>query len=209
MVGQANAQSATASAPVIEITGTINPVKVRYLERALEQARFVRGPSSWSSGWIRPAACCNPPGKWLSCSLNPKFPPSCTSLLAAAQAGSAGTFLTAAANFAVMAPGTNIGAATPVSASGQEMEETLSNKITNDTAAFIRSIAEERGRNGDKLEETVTKGASFTASEAAALGMVDFVASDEQDLLRQLDGREVNTRSASWALETGSLSWRS
>ena len=95
-----------------------------------------------------------------------------------------------------MAPGTNIGAATPVSASGQDLEETLANKVTNDAAAFIRSIAEERGRNGDKLEETVRKGASFTATEAVDLHVVDFIASDEaMNLLRQLHGLEVETRS--------------
>ena len=121
------------------------------------------------------------------------------------QAGSAGTFVTAAANFAVMAPGTNIGAATPVSASGAEMGETLANKITNDAAALIRSIAEERGRNSAKLEETVRQGASFTATQAVELGMVDFIASDEGDLLRQLHGRIVKTKSREWVLDTNGL----
>ena len=121
------------------------------------------------------------------------------------RAGSAGTFLTAAANFAVMAPGTNIGAATPVSAGGEELGETMASKLTNDAAALIRSIAEERGRNATKLEETVRRGASFTATEAADLGIVDFIATDEEDLLRQLNGRLVKTRSSEWVLDTGEL----
>lgn len=204
MIGQAYAQSASASAPVIEITGTINPVKVRYLERALQQAAESEAPFLV----IRldtPGGLLHSTREMVELQLESEIPTVVYVAPRGAQAGSAGTFLTAAANFAVMAPGTNIGAATPVSASGQDMDETLSNKVTNDTAAFMRSIAEERGRNGAKLEETVLMGASFTASEAAALGMVDFVANDEQDLLTQLDGREVKTRSASWVLETGSV----
>lgn len=204
MIGQAYAQSAPASAPVIEITGTINPVKVRYLERVLQHALDSDAPFLV----IRldtPGGLLHSTREMVELQLESEIPTVVYVSPRGSQAGSAGTFLTAAANVAVMAPGTNIGAATPVSASGQDMEETLSNKVTNDTAAFIRSIAEERGRNEEKLEETVIKGASFTASEAAALGMVDFVASDEQDLLGQLDGQEVKTRSASWVLEAGDL----
>ena len=70
-----------------------------------------------------------------------------------AQAGSAGAFITAAAHVAVMAPGTNIGAATPISSTGADLDETLANKVTNDAAALIRSIAQERGRNKDVLED--------------------------------------------------------
>jgi membrane-bound serine protease (ClpP class) len=108
-----------------------------------------------------------------------------------AQAGSAGTFITAAANFAVMAPGTNIGAATPVSSTGEDLNETLADKATNDAAALIRSIAQERGRNAEKLEETVREAASFTAGEALEFNVIDFIASDLDDLLAQLDGQTV------------------
>ena len=108
-----------------------------------------------------------------------------------ARAGSAGTFLTAASHVAVMAPGTNIGAATPVSATGEEIEETLASKIENDAAALIRSIAQERGRNEDALERTVREAASFTVSEALELGIIDLIAEDLEDLLTQLDGRSV------------------
>ena len=122
-----------------------------------------------------------------------------------AHAGSAGTFIAAAANFAAMAPGTNIGAATPVSGSGEELSETLADKVTNDAAAFIRSIAEERGRNAGKLEETVVKAASFTASEAAEHNVVDFVARDLDSLLSQLDGQTAETPSGPVTLRTSSI----
>ena len=119
-----------------------------------------------------------------------------------ARAGSAGTFITAAANFAVMAPGTNIGAATPISGTGEELPETLANKVTNDAAALIRSVADERGRNGDRLEDTVRQAASFSATEAVEFGVVDFIAGDLNDLLRQLDGRTALTPAGEMVLST-------
>ena len=119
-----------------------------------------------------------------------------------ARAGSAGTFITAAANFAVMAPGTNIGAATPISGTGEELPETLSNKVTNDAAALLRSVADERGRNGDRLEDTVRQAASFSATEAVEFGVVDFIAEDLNDLLRQLDGRTALTPAGEMVLST-------
>ena len=119
-----------------------------------------------------------------------------------ARAGSAGTFITAAANFAVMAPGTNIGAATPISGTGEELPETLANKVTNDAAALIRSVADERGRNGDRLEDTVRQAASFSATEAVEFGVVDFIAEDLDDLLRQLDGRTALTPAGEMVLST-------
>ena len=203
VVGQAMAQSTSSSIPVMEISGTINPVKVRYLERALEQAD--------ASGAPLLVIRLNTPGGLLHSTremvellLESETPTVVYVSPAGSQAGSAGTFLAAAANVAAMAPGTNIGAATPVASSGQEMEDTLANKVTNDTAALMRSIAEERDRNGESLERTVTQGASFTATEAVERGMVDFVASDEADLLRLLDGMLVTTPGGAITLETGS-----
>ncbi len=204
-VGQVAAQqSDSANALVVEISGTINPVKVRYLERALQQARAAGAPLLV----IRlntPGGLLQSTREMVELQLESDIPTVVYVSPAGSQAGSAGTFLAAAANFAVMSPGTNIGAATPVSATGEEMGETLANKVTNDAAALLRSIAEERGRNGESLEKTVTRGASFTASEAVNLGMVDFIAADEAELLKKLDGLEVTTRDRVWTLNTGSL----
>ncbi|MSQ07161.1 MAG: nodulation protein NfeD [Dehalococcoidia bacterium] len=123
-----------------------------------------------------------------------------------ARAGSAGTFITAAANFAVMAPGTNIGAATPVSATGEDLGKTLASKATNDAAALIRTIAQERGRNQEKLEETVRQAVSFTSQEAVDLMVVDFVADDLADLLAKVDGRVAVTPAGPRTLATRGLS---
>ena len=119
-----------------------------------------------------------------------------------ARAGSAGTFITAAGHRAVMAPGTNIGAATPVAGGGEELPETLANKVTNDAAALIRSIAEQRGRNPDPLEDTVRKASSFTNNEALELNIIDFIANDLDDLLLQLDGMTIAVGEEEVTLDT-------
>lgn len=125
-----------------------------------------------------------------------------------ARAGSAGTFITAAANFAVMAPGTNIGAATPISGTGEELPETLADKVTNDAAALMRSIADERGRNGERLEETVREASSFTALEAVEFQVVDLIAEDLDDLLMQLHGQTASTASGDVVVLTEDLDVR-
>ncbi len=207
LAGQALAQAPSATALVVEIEGAINPVKERYLERALQQARD-SGATLLIVRLDTPGGLLDSTRKMVEMQLESDIPIVVYVAPGGAQAGSAGTFLTAAANVAVMAPGTNIGAATPVSATGEDIGETLANKVTNDAAALIRSIAEERNRNGEKLEETVRLGASFTATEAVELGMVDFIATDTDDLIRQLNGREVTTRSGSSTLQTEEITAR-
>ena len=113
-----------------------------------------------------------------------------------ARAASAGTFITMAADIAAMAPGTNIGAAHPVSLVGTsgEEEETQSasaDKAAQDAAAFARSIAEVRGRNVAWAEAAVLESTSITAEEALAQDVIDVIARDIDDLLLQLDGREL------------------
>ncbi len=125
-----------------------------------------------------------------------------------ARAASAGTFILAAANFAVMAPGTNIGAASPVSATGKDIGGTLQEKVTNDAAALMRSIAQERGRNSDKLEVTVRNAVSFSASEAVNAHIVDFIAKDTEDLLAQLNGRTAQTAAGPVIMNVASASKR-
>ncbi len=110
-----------------------------------------------------------------------------------AQAASAGTFITAAANFAVMAPATNIGAASPISGSGEDLPETLGRKVIEDTRAFVRSISEQRDRNAEALEATVTEARAYSSSEALEVGIIDLIATDLEDLLLQVDGRTAQT----------------
>jgi membrane-bound serine protease (ClpP class) len=109
------------------------------------------------------------------------------------RAASAGFLLTIAADVAAMAPGTHIGAAHPVSGDGQKMDETLAKKAASDTAAYVRSLAEARHRNVALAEQAVLESRAFTDGEAvrASPPLVDLVASDVPDLLRQLDGRTI------------------
>ena len=110
-----------------------------------------------------------------------------------ARAASAGFFLTIAADVAVMAPGTHIGAAHPVSGTGQQMDKTQSDKAASDAAAYVRTLATARNRNVALSEKAVTESSAFTDEEAlrASPPLVDFRARDVSDVLKQLDGRTV------------------
>jgi membrane-bound serine protease (ClpP class) len=124
-----------------------------------------------------------------------------------ARAGSAGLFLTLAADVAAMAPNTNLGAAHPVSAEGQ-MDEVMSEKVTNDAAAFARALAARHGRNEVWAEQAVRGSASITDREAVEARVVDFVAADLDDLLAKLDGREITSASGPRVLDTrGAAVW--
>lgn len=125
-----------------------------------------------------------------------------------AQAASAGVFVTVAADIAAMAPGTNIGAAHPVSIGGGEVPSTMDEKITNDTVAFARSIAAQRGRNGDWLEDSIRKSVSITAEEAYALNVIDLVADDLPALLKKLDGWETMRKGITRTLRTAGAEQR-
>ncbi len=107
-----------------------------------------------------------------------------------ARAASAGFFLLEAGDIAAMAPGTNTGAASPV-LMGQQMEETMRKKVENDAAALLRSMTTRRGRNSQLAEQTVREAKAFTEKEALDNKLIDVIASDEQQLFKQLDGREI------------------
>jgi len=110
------------------------------------------------------------------------------------QAASAGVFITLAGHIAAMAPGTNIGAAHPVSLQGMQ-DSVMMEKATNDAAAFIRTISEKRNRNVQWAEDAVRKSLSITESEALELNVIDVVAKDIEKLLELIDGRAVETAS--------------
>ena len=134
------------------------------------------------------------------------------------RAASAGFLITIAADVAAMAPGTHIGAAHPVSGTGSEMDETASQKAASDVAAYARSLASQRQRNVELAEKAVTESLSFTEREAldADPPLIDLIAADLDDLLEQLDGREVRrwdgsvevVRTADAEIEIVAMSWR-
>jgi membrane-bound serine protease (ClpP class) len=118
-----------------------------------------------------------------------------------ARAASAGVFITLAAHVAAMAPATNIGAAHPVAVGGGVDKESM-RKIENDAAAFVRTIAAERGRNADWAEKAVRESVSITEREAVKLKVVDLVADSIPDLLAKIDGRTVRTTRGAVTLAT-------
>lgn len=120
---------------------------------------------------------------------------------AGAHAGSAGVFITLAANIAAMAPGTNIGAAHPVSLTGKS-DAVMNEKGTNDAAAFIRTIAEKRGRNVQWAEEAVRKSVAITEEEALEKNVINIIAVTQKDLLAQIDGKTIELNNGSKVLHT-------
>ncbi len=132
-----------------------------------------------------------------------------------ARAASAGALITLAADFAAMAPGTNIGAAHPVAVGGGQADETMMEKVVSDAVAYVRSIAEQRGRNKDWAERIVRESISTPAHEALDLGVIDLVVASEAELLAELDGRRYLRggeprilRTDGVVLERAEMNWR-
>jgi membrane-bound serine protease (ClpP class) len=108
-----------------------------------------------------------------------------------ARAASAGFFITISADIASMAPGTNMGAAHPVAVGGAKIEDTMKEKITNDAVSYAKSLAKNKNRNPELSEEAVRLSKSFTAEECYRNHLIEYIAEDTDDLLGQLEGKEV------------------
>lgn len=119
-----------------------------------------------------------------------------------AHAGSAGVFITLAAHIAAMAPGTNIGAAHPVSGQGGITDTIMNDKVTNDAMAFIRSIAEHRQRNVEWAVEAVNSSVAITETEALAKNVINFIVANDRELLAVIDGKTLSVSSGTKTLQT-------
>lgn len=124
------------------------------------------------------------------------------------RAASAGVFITMAAHIAAMAPGTNIGAAHPVAMGGGELDQTMKDKVENDSVAYIKSIAEQRGRNVAWAEDAVRKSLSVTEREALKLKVVDLIAENIPALVKELDGRTISLQTGPAVLHTAGAAIR-
>ena len=204
LVGEAAAQSSESHIAVIAVDGAIDAVAADYLSRALDVAAE-RGAALAIVLLDTPGGLLDSTRQMVEDIFGSTVPVAVYIFPAGAQAASAGTFVMAAGHVAVMAPSTNVGAAAPVGPSGEDLPETLASKATEDAAAFLRSIADERGRNGDALEATVLESASYSAAEAVDLKVADLVASDIGDLIEQVDGRTVEVAGAERVLEIEGL----
>ena len=210
MLGPVLARAQGPNSPhalVMTVDGIINSVRESFISRAIDQAGE-DGAELLIIQLDTPGGLLSSTREIVELLLESPVPVAVYVSPKGARAGSAGTFITAAGNFAVMSAGTNIGAATPISATGEDLDDTLASKVENDAAAFIRSIAQTRGRNEDKLEETVRSAASYSAQEALADNVVDLIAEDLGDLLEQLDGLTADTTLGLVVVETEGLEIR-
>ncbi len=193
-------QAASQRVVSIKIEGVINPVTADFIHEAIQNAHSKK------------ATCLlihlNTPGGLLQSTreivtelLESPVPVVVYVSPEGAHAGSAGVFITMAAHIAAMAEATNIGAAHPVNLRGS-MDSVMSEKVTNDAAAFIKSIATKRNRNLQWAEDAVRKSLSITATEAILKNVVDLMAFSDKDLLTQIDGREVKLNSGTVVLQT-------
>jgi membrane-bound serine protease (ClpP class) len=192
-----------APAPVakLEIEGVITPVTLRLVGSAIDRAQTERAQALIIQ-LDTPGGLEKSMRAIVQRMLNSEVPVIIFVAPTGARAASAGVFITLAAHVAAMAPATNIGAASPVMLGGGTADKTMMKKIENDAAAFIRSVALERGRNADWAEKAVRQAVSITEREAVRLKVVDLVAESIPDLLGKIDGRTVKTSRGTVTLAT-------
>jgi membrane-bound serine protease (ClpP class) len=180
---------------LISVDGIITPVMATYVGRGIDRSA-ARGHDAVVLEMNTPGGLSSAMDDIVADILASPIPVIVYVAPEGARAGSAGVFITYAAHVAAMAPATNIGSATPIQLGGDESgEETaLDRKVVNDAVAKIRGLAEQRGRNAEWGELAVREAANIVASEAARIGVVDFVARDRSDMLRQAHGRDVTVR---------------
>ncbi|MBM4434195.1 MAG: nodulation protein NfeD [Chloroflexi bacterium] len=189
--GGAAAQVADSERVLVgRIEGVINPVTARYVDRLITDGEQ-RGVRAVVLSVDTPGGTLDATTKITQRMLGSKVPVVVWVSPSGARAASAGTFITLAAHVALMAPATNIGAAHPVASSGEDIQGDMRAKAENDAAAQIRNIAQARSRNADWAEEAVRKSVSVTAEEAVSLRVVDGIAADLGEVLRRVNGRDV------------------
>jgi membrane-bound serine protease (ClpP class) len=175
---------------LIGIDGPINPASADFIDDALKRAG-TDGADALVIDLDTPGGLLTSAQQIVKSLLNSAVPVIVYVAPAGSSAASAGTFVTEAANLAAMAPGTTIGAAHPVEMTGGNVEGALGTKIENYTASFARTIAQQRGRNEQWMEDAVRKSSSIDQRQALKLHVIDIVALDLKDLLAQASNREV------------------
>lgn len=183
---------AQAPGPVLDLEarGVVDPFMAQYISRGISVAEG-RGAQLVIIRMDTPGGLDSAMRAIVQSILNSSVPVAVYVEPQGARAASAGLFIAMSAHVAAMAPGTNIGAAHPVSLGEGEVSAIMESKVVNDAVAYIRSIARERGRNADWAEEAVRQSASLTAADAVEQGVVDLVVPSLPGLLGELEGRRV------------------
>jgi len=185
---------------VIVVDGSINPGSADYISQAIDVS-VSDGAEALVIELDTPGGLVDSTRTIVQAILNAGLPVIVYVSPSGGHAGSAGVMITLAANIAAMAPGTNIGAAHPVMGGGQEIDENLQKKITNDTAAFVETIANRRQRNTDWAIKAVRDSVSITEEKALKLKVIDMIAIDINELLEKSHGREVEVMGEKRKLE--------
>jgi membrane-bound serine protease (ClpP class) len=201
LVGHGLAGEPVPAVHVLSVADVINPVSAEYITGGLKAA-IEQGSQALIIQLDTPGGLDKSMRLIIKEMLNSPIPVIVYVAPSGSRAASAGTFITLAAHVAAMAPGTNIGAAHPVAVGGGEMGKEMADKVTNDAVAYIKSIAERRGRNVEWAEKAVRESISAAESEALQHKLIDLIAVDLHDLLRQLDGRTVVTLTGERILRT-------
>jgi membrane-bound serine protease (ClpP class) len=183
---------ATARAEVLKIVvnDTIQPITEEYIARAVDEAQR-RNDQALLIELNTPGGLVSSTREIIEKITASQVPVILYVTPSGSRAGSAGFFILESVDVAAMAPGTNAGAAHPVILGGGKMDDVMKEKMENDAAALMRSVAAKRGRNVDAAESAVRASKSFTEQEALAQHLIDYVASSEDDLFRQMEGKEL------------------
>jgi membrane-bound serine protease (ClpP class) len=200
---------------VIEVEGIINPATAKFITGSIDQANQ-EGAQCLIIELDTPGGLMDSMRNIIKKILTSNIPVIVYVAPSGARAASAGVFITLSAHIAVMAPGTHIGAAHPVTLGGEGKEsKTMTDKILNDTVSYIKTIAKTRGKNVDWAEKAVRKSVSITDEEALKQNVIDMVSPDLQDLLSRLDGKVIKFDGVSRTLLTKGvkpksvqMSWR-
>ncbi len=172
----------------VVVNDTIHPISEEYIARALDEARR-RGDQAVLIEINTPGGLVDSTRQIIEHITTSAVPVIIYVTPSGSRAASAGFFILESADIAAMAPGTNTGAAHPVILGGGKMDDVMKEKLENDAAALMRSVAARRGRNVDVAESTVRQSKSFTEQEALSQHLIDYVAANDDDLIRQIDGK--------------------
>jgi membrane-bound serine protease (ClpP class) len=215
LVAQPLAAFAAADAVLLDIDGPIGPATSDYVVRGLAHAAKSHAPVVILR-MDTPGGLDTSMREIIRAIVDSPVPVAAYVAPGGARAASAGTYILYASHVAAMAPGTNLGAATPVSllggagkgGEGKGGGDAMQHKVVNDAVAYIRSLAQMRGRNVEWAEKAVREAASLPADEALKLGVIDLEAKDVADLLARIDGRKVNVQGREQVLHTRGLGVR-
>jgi len=217
-------ESADRRVILVDVQGPIGPATMDFLVKSLEEAAL-RNAELLIIRLDTPGGLDASTREIVKAILNSPVPVATFVAPEGARAASAGTYILYASHIAVMSPATNVGAATPVNIiggkppgqqaeSGEDEEDsepapetgdTMSRKVINDAVAYVRGLADKRGRNADWAELAVREAASITSDEALETGVIDLIAQDVGDLLEQVHGRTVEVQGRDRVLDTSSL----